>query len=248
MTSAFDAARIRAILLDIEGTTTPVEFVTGELFPFARSRFREFLEAHANEAAAQADLASLRQEYPAAQAGRMNPPPWPSSSRTEEIAGTVAFVHWLMDRDSKCPPLKSLQGRIWQEGYASGALKGKVYPDVPRAFARWRAQGRDICIFSSGSVLAQKLLFGHSNAGDLTGFIRAWFDTTVGAKKEPESYRRIATELALEAEAILFVSDVVAELDAARRSGMQTVLAVRTGTVPAESHHPAVRSFDELLP
>jgi enolase-phosphatase E1 len=152
-----------------------------------------------------------------------------------------------MDRDRKSTALKSVQGRIWEEGYRSGRLQGQVYPDVPRAFARWRAQGREAAIFSSGSVLAQKLLFSRSDAGDLTPYLRAYFDTATGAKGDAESYRKIARALGREPPAVLFLSDVIAELNAARAAGLQTALCVRAGAAPAPADHPVVRSFDEVL-
>ena len=141
--------------------------------------------------------------------------------------------------------MKSLQGKVWEEGYRAGRLLGQVYADVPRAFARWRAQGRDVAIFSSGSVLAQKLIFSRSDAGDLSPWIRGYFDTTTGPKRESESYRKIAAALGLDPAAVLFLSDVAAELDAAREATMATALCVREGPAPPASH-PVIRSFDEV--
>jgi enolase-phosphatase E1 len=153
-----------------------------------------------------------------------------------------------MDQDRKSTGLKSLQGKIWEEGYRSGELKGEVYPDVLPALERWRSRGIDIAIFSSGSVQAQRLLFRNSVAGDLTHFIKAYFDTTTGPKREPESYARIAGALERRASEVLFVSDIVEELDAARTGGMRTALCVRTPS-PLEMHgaHPMIRRFDEIL-
>jgi enolase-phosphatase E1 len=144
--------------------------------------------------------------------------------------------------------LKAIQGRIWQEGYQAGALLSEVFEDVPPAFARWRGQNKSICIYSSGSALAQKLLFAHTTAGDMTGYIYRYFDTTIGHKIEVDSYRRIAEELRLAPSEILFISDVIAELDAARAAGMKTILATRPGNRPVESpvNHPAVDSFAEI--
>jgi enolase-phosphatase E1 len=150
-----------------------------------------------------------------------------------------------MDRDRKSTGLKSLQGKVWEEGYRTGALRGEVYDDVPRALSRWRGEGRRIAIYSSGSVLAQKLLFAHTRSGDLTPFIDAWFSTTTGPKREGASYARIAQALDLPPPAILFVSDVVPELDAARSAGMATALAVRSGEAPP-SGHGTIRSLDEI--
>ena len=152
-----------------------------------------------------------------------------------------------MDQDRKSTGLKSLQGKIWEEGYRSGDLKGEVYPDVLPALESWRQQGIAIAIFSSGSVQAQRSLFGNSVAGDLTRFIRAYFDTTTGPKGEPESYARIAAALERSPSDVLFVSDIGAELDAARNAGMRTALCVR-GPGSGEVHgvHPVIHGFEEI--
>ena len=244
MSDPLAAGRVRAILLDIEGTTTPVDFVTRILFPYARERVAEFLTRRGAEPDVRADIAGLRAEREADERAGASPPLWREDAPTDSAA---AYVRWLMDRDRKSTALKSLQGRIWEEGYRAGHLRGQVYPDVPRAFARWRAQGRDLAIFSSGSVLAQKLLFSGSEAGDLTPAIRAFFDTTTGAKGDPESYGKIAAALGQAPAAVRFLSDVSAELDAARGAGMATGLCVRGGHAPPASHHPVVRTFDEVL-
>ncbi len=230
----------RAVLLDVEGTTTPVDFVYGTLFPFARARIGDFLAAHAGEVDVQADVAALREAHAAE---TEDPPPWRADA---EIDSAVAYVRWLMDRDRKSTPLKSLQGRIWEDGYHAGTLRGQVYPDVPPALARWRKEGRKTAIFSSGSVLAQRLIFGHSDHGDLTAFLAAYFDTATGPKREAESYRKIAAALGVPPADVLFVSDVAAELDAARAAGLATALCVREGPVPAAPAHPVARTFDAL--
>jgi enolase-phosphatase E1 len=239
-----DPERIRAVLLDIEGTTTPVDFVTRVLFPYARERARDFLVQRASEV--RDDLALLFSEHETDERAGQAPPPWRGDSPAATIDSAAAYVHWLMDQDRKSTGLKSLQGRIWEEGYRAGHLQGQVYPDVPRAVARWRAQGREIAIFSSGSVLAQKLLFSRSEAGDLTPYLRAYFDTTTGAKADPESYRKIARALRQEPPAVLFLSDVTAELDAAGTAGMATGLCVRSGEAPTSPAHPVIRTFDDV--
>lgn len=160
-------------------------------------------------------------------------------------ASVLAYANWLMDRDSKVTPLKALQGKIWHDGYANGKLKSEVFPDVYPAFVRWREQKKVISIFSSGSVLAQQLLFANTKNGDLTGFIYGYFDTTTGPKRDPESYRKIAKALSLPTANMVFVSDTVDELDAARLAGMETALCVREGPITATSHIP-IRTFDEL--
>ena len=161
----------------------------------------------------------------------------------------LAYVYSLMDRDKKSPGLKALQGLIWQDGYKSGELRGQVYPDVLPAFERWRARGIDIYIYSSGSVLAQRLLFGSTEAGDLTAFLSDYFDTAVGPKVSPDSYGVIAARIHVPPPEILFVSDVGQELDAARTSGMRTALCVRGGGdgPPGSASHPIVRSFAEIV-
>jgi enolase-phosphatase E1 len=229
------------VLLDVEGTTTPVDFVLRVLFLEARARAREFLEAHAADADVALDVAGLREEHSRDTTAGRHPPQW-----EESPAAITAYVHWLMDQDRKLTALKSLQGRIWAAAYAAGRLRGQVYDDVPPALERWTRSGRRVAVFSSGSVLAQKLLFRHSDHGDLTPFLSAHFDTTTGPKREADSYRKVASALEAPASAGLFVSDVVAELDAAREAGFATALAVRDPRGAAGHPHRAIRSFDEL--
>jgi enolase-phosphatase E1 len=228
----------RAILLDIEGTTTPIAFVKDVLFPFARRNAASFLAAHRHEPEVQADLALLAQER--ARENQDGAPPGESSD-------PFPYLFWLMDRDRKSTALKALQGKIWRDGYESGALVSDVYPDVVPALARFKGAGIDVSIFSSGSVLAQRLLFAHTNAGDLRPFLRAYFDTTTGGKKEAESYTRIASALGQTPKYVLFVSDVAEELDAAGQAGMDVALCVRPGTPePIPSRHRVVRSLGEI--
>lgn len=249
MTAPSGGNSIQAILLDIEGTTTPIDFVFRTLFPYARVRLRQFLLEHASEPGIRSDIDALRAQHRADAAGQFNPPPWMDDSPGEELASAAAYGAWLIDRDSKCSAWKSLQGKIWREGYRTGDLRGEVYPDVPPAFARWSRQGKTISIFSSGSVLAQKLLFSSTAAGDLTGFLSAYFDTTTGPKNASESYLRIAGTVALDPPAMLFISDVAKELDAARDAGLQTALCVRTkSSEPVAGTHDVISSFDEIFP
>ena len=239
---------IQAILLDIEGTTTPIDFVFRTLFPYARQRMEQFLLEHGSEPGIREDVEALLMQHRADVAEQFNPPRWVDDLPGAELASATNYGRWLIDRDSKCSALKSLQGKIWQEGYRAGDLRGDVYPDVPAALARWSRQGKIICIFSSGSVLAQKLLFGSTAAGDLTHFIRAYFDTTTGPKSAPGSYLQIAEALDLEARNILFISDVAKELDAARDAGMRTALCVRTESAQrVAGAHRVIHSFEEIL-
>jgi enolase-phosphatase E1 len=230
----------RAILLDIEGTTTPIEFVHQVLFPYARARVHAYLEQFADDPGVRADVALLRAEYAAESPDSPDLPPW----------NPEAYVYWLMDRDRKSTGLKALQGRIWEDGYRAGELQGKgaVYPDVRPALERWHRAGKAIAIFSSGSIQAQRNLFANTTAGDLSSFLSGYFDTTTGPKREARSYRRIAAALRQPANAVLFVSDVSAELDAARAAAMRTALCVRGTPAPEETptDHPRIHSFAEL--
>lgn len=243
------AQQTRAVLLDIEGTTTPVEFVYEILFPFARSHVREFVEQHFNSEAVRADVEALREEHRADALKGNGPPAWGEDSASLLLASAVSYVHWLMDQDRKSRALKSLQGKIWEGGYRTGRLRGQVYADVPPAFERWKKQGRGIYIFSSGSVLAQKLIFAHTTEGNLTQYLNGYFDTTTGAKTSAASYQSIGKKIGAPAAEILFVSDVAAELDAARDAGMGTALCVRPGSrEPEQSAHTVIHTFDEILP
>jgi len=255
LASSLDESSIRAILLDIEGTITPVDFVYNTLFPYARERAAEFLRAQWRDADVREDVAGLRAQHDADAAANLAPPPWPprapeADAPESEIIAVARYVAWLIDRDSKCSPLKSLQGKIWREGYAKGHLHGEVFDDVPRALARWTQQGKRVAIFSSGSVLAQKLLFSTIAGHDLTRLIEAHFDTSIGAKRVAETYARIAETLALPPREMLFLSDTPQEIDAARDAGMQTALCVR-GEASAEAasgKYCVVRSFDTISP
>lgn len=191
------------ILLDIEGTTSSISFVADELFPYARKHLAEYVAAHPAEAAP--ILAEVPGDDPVA-----------------------TLIQWI-DEDRKATPLKTLQGLIWAQGYADGELTGHVYPDTPEALKRWREKGINIAIYSSGSVAAQKLIFGHSIAGDLTPYLSAYFDTTTGPKREADSYSKIADALNLAPSQILFVSDMAGEVDAAREAGLDALLIARDG-------------------
>jgi enolase-phosphatase E1 len=242
-------ADARAILLDIEGTTTSVEFVYEVLFPFARQHIKGFVLRNYHTEELQADIAALKAEQQSDTTANREPPAWHDDSKDAELESVTQYVYWLMDQDRKSKALKSLQGKIWEEGYLRGELLGHVYPDVLPAFARWVKQQRAIYIFSSGSVLAQKLLFAHTTEGDLTGYITGYFDTTTGAKTAAGSYESIANKIGAPATDILFVSDVTAELDAAQFANMKTSLCVRSSTPePTSSSHPIVATFDVIFP
>ena len=237
---------VRAILLDIEGTTTPIDFVFKVLFPYARSQTERFLERYGSSPDVLEDLDGLRHEHLRDTRQGCSPP---VLKDPHEPASFVAYVDWLIERDCKSTPLKSLQGKIWAEGYANGDLCSQVFDDVPPALKRWRGQNRTIAIFSSGSVLAQKLLFSHTTAGDLTRFLSAYFDTTIGTKTDPASYEKIAKMLERSPAEIVFISDVVSELDGAAAAGLRAVLCRRPGNHPQpENAHNVIRTLNELFP
>ena len=236
------AREIEAVLTDIEGTTTSISFVYDVLFPYAASRLDEYCSQTAPGPELAEALARLRREHAEESARDARLPPFgpPFGNGTD-------YARRLMAEDRKSTGLKLLQGVIWEEGYRTGALRGHVFPDVPPALASWRAAGRRLRVFSSGSVRAQKLLFAHTEAGDLTPLFEGFHDTTTGPKREAASYTAIAEAYGLGAGEILFLSDVREELDAAAEAGMRTGLLVRPGNRPAEpGGHPVFRDFSEI--
>jgi enolase-phosphatase E1 len=221
---------IQAIVVDIEGTTSSIAFVHDTLFPYARERMHAFLRAHAEDPEVLAHMQAVAEEAGCA--------PEPDAVAAELLA-------W-MDADRKATPLKAVQGMIWEQGYAEGNLQGHVYPDTPEWLHAWHTRGLALYVYSSGSAAAQKLIFGHSVAGDLRGYFSGFFDTRVGGKKEASSYDAIRSRIGLAASEILFLSDVGAELDAAAAAGLQTCQLLRdAGTEPAEGH-PRARDFAEV--
>jgi len=198
----------KAVLCDIEGTTSSIAFVKEVLFPYARERLDAYLAQHKDEARV-ADL--LRETAELANLDTAEP----------ETAAPV-LKDWI-DQDKKAPPLKALQGMMWQAGYEAGELKAPIYDDALEALKIWRDRGLRLALYSSGSVEAQKLFFRHNEAGDLTGFFEAMFDTRTGAKTEAASFGAIAEALGLAAGEILFLSDHPGEVAAAREAGMQAV-------------------------
>ena len=240
---------VNIILLDIEGTTTPIDFVYKTLFPYASAKIESFLREHFREQEIMSLVEQLHRQYQNDKEEQLQPPPWIDESHESELRSAVAYCQWLTSKDIKYTSLKSLQGKIWEEGYNKGDLCGIVYPDVPPAFERWRQQKRQICIYSSGSVLAQQLLFRTVVSGDLTPYIAAFFDTRVGSKTETESYRKIAESLACNPSNVLFISDTVKEIKAAHEAGMQSILCDRDlkASQLSEANMVIIRSFDEVF-
>ncbi|MEM8807210.1 MAG: acireductone synthase [Cyanobacteria bacterium P01_G01_bin.38] len=231
---------VSTLLLDIEGTTTPVSYVFEVLFPFARDHVEDFLETQGQEVDVQGDLALLRQEY---QAESDPVPPWEGDTP----AAAVPYIHHLIAIDRKSTGLKSLQGKIWNAGYQASKLRSELFPDVKPAFERWQAAGKAIYIFSSGSVQAQKLIFRYSQDGDLTPFISGYFDTTTGPKRETDSYHKIAEKIGTSPSQILFISDVVAELRPAREAGLETLFSSRPGNHTDNSEgFTKIENFDPV--
>lgn len=221
---------ISAIVTDIEGTTSSLSFVKDVLFPYAREHLADFVRQHADEAAVRRWLDEVRQIAGA------------SLSNDEVVA---QLVQWIAE-DKKFTPLKVLQGMIWEAGYKNGDFKGHVYTDAVRLLRQWQAGGIRLYVYSSGSVQAQKLLFAHTDYGDLTPLFSGYFDTSVGGKREVTSYRKITESIHAAASDILFLSDIREELDAAQAAGMKTRWLVRDGTIDPQAAHSHARNFDEI--
>ena len=214
--------QVQYILCDVEGTTTDIRFVHNELFPFARAKIGSFFADHPEEQAQSALVLNCAPQ------------------------DVVAQLKALIDADVKDAELKRIQGKIWAVGYASGDLKGHVYDDVPAAFSRWVAQGKTLGIYSSGSVQAQKLIYGNSIAGDMCVYLSHHFDLKQGYKYEAKSYQNIVSEIEMEPSRILFLSDVEAELDAAKRVGLHTIRLFRDNI--EETKHDWKIDFREIFP
>ena len=233
---------IKAILLDIEGTTTPIDFVHKTLFPFAKAKIGEFVGANFSEI--KAEIEQLKNEY----CKDFTEQIYDRDFRADSPESVADYLKFLIEVDRKSTPLKSLQGKIWRKGYESGELKSVMFEDVPRAFERWKREGKTIAIYSSGSILAQKLIFKYSNFGDLSNFISHYFDTNTGHKRDATSYVKIAAALNQPPKRVAFFSDIPAELDAARHAGVKASLVFRKGNDPVknETDYEIIYDFDEI--
>ncbi|MBC7712238.1 MAG: acireductone synthase [Rhizobacter sp.] len=221
------------ILTDVEGTTTSISFVHNTLFPFAKERLKSFIARKSGDDEVQNILAQTKKTALEENQKNLN-----------DNEASDLLIHWI-DTDRKHPALKNLQGLIWEEGYNSGEIKGHVYKDVPSALENWKKQGLILGVYSSGSVQAQKLIFGFSTEGNLQPFFTNNFDTAVGNKREVSSYANIVEQLKIPAKEILFLSDIKEELDAARTAGMQTIQLVRQNDVVIGDHKTA-KDFTEI--
>uniref|UniRef100_A0A8D0HDG1 Enolase-phosphatase E1 n=2 Tax=Sphenodon punctatus TaxID=8508 RepID=A0A8D0HDG1_SPHPU len=249
-------AEVSVILLDIEGTTTPIAFVKDILFPYIKDRVKEYLRAHWEEEECQQDVSLLRKQALAdSNLEGAVPIPLETGTREEElervIQAVVDNVYWQMSLDRKTTALKQLQGHMWRAAYATGQVTGEVFEDVVPAVRKWRAAGLKVYIYSSGSVEAQKLLFGHSTEGDILELIDGHFDTQIGHKVESESYRRIATSIGCSPSNILFLTDVAREAVAAEEADVHVAVVVRPGnaglTDDEKSYYSLITSFSELF-
>ena len=242
---------IRHVVLDIEGTTCPVDFVSEVLFPYAQANLFPFLTSHQTEEPIRAlllevEAALLQDPSPIAGALRSEAPS-PAVQGSLDLNTLCSYLVWLIQNDRKITPLKDLQGRIWDEGYQQGDLIAPLFSDVPRALKRWHNKGIGLSVYSSGSVQAQKLLYGHTDSGDLSPVFSHWFDTRTGAKNDPESYRIIASTLNIQAEQVLFISDAINELVAAEQAGMAVIFSLRPGNPQQDpQNHRFIQSFDML--
>lgn len=222
---------IRVVLTDIEGTTSSISFVHDVLFPYASEHLPGFIRAQYQDNPAVAEqLDSVADQ---------------SGVAREDIDGLIRVLQAWINEDRKETALKALQGMVWQQGYQQGELKGHIYPDAADYLQRWHDRGLRLFVYSSGSVKAQKLIFGFTTEGDFTPFFSGYFDTRIGGKKEADSYRNILAELGVEASTVLFLSDVEAELEAAEQAGMQTAWLVREGDLP-ETERFVARDFAEV--
>jgi len=240
------AGPIPAILLDIEGTTSSLSYVHDVMFPYVREHLSDYLKARWSAPEMRVTLEAL-----AADAGQPNAAAWFDNGTAEQHQQMVVRqVFTWMDQDLKATGLKQLQGQIWQAGFESGSLVAHVWPDVPAALHRWRELGVDMRIYSSGSIAAQKLFFGHTEAGNLLDLFSGHYDTTIGGKKNAASYQAIAKDWGRPAQEILFVSDVVEELQAAEAAGFKVLLSMRPGNATQSSEFPClqVHHFAAITP
>ena len=221
---------IKAVVTDIEGTTSSLSFVKDVLFPYARTHLADFVHRHQHEPAVKSLLDEVSKEIGA----------------TLDVEQSIAQLLAWLDQDKKVTPLKSLQGLIWEAGYRQGDFTGHVYPDAAETLNAWKAQGLDLYVYSSGSVYAQKLLFAHTEYGDLTPLFSGYFDTHIGGKRESASYQKIAEHIGCPAQQIIFLSDIKEELDAAHEAGFATVWLCRDSMPDSGAEHRQVPSFDEI--
>lgn len=247
------ASPIRHVLLDIEGTTCPVSFVSETLFPYATAHLGPFLNHHGSSATV-AELIRQVQEAWAQDLDQQAVALRKAVAQdTDPAKSVLPYLQWLIHEDRKLPALKELQGLIWEAGYSSGELLGPLYEDVPPALHRWQQRGLTLSVYSSGSVRAQQLLYANSNSGDLRGCFTHWFDTRIGSKNQASSYERICKALNCLPAQVLFISDSVSELDAAAEAGLAVLHSQRAEpstmkNVDSCLQYPSASSFESINP
>jgi methylthioribulose 1-phosphate dehydratase/enolase-phosphatase E1 len=234
---------ITNILLDIEGTTTPISFVHDKLFPYARQNFSQFLINNLNNEFVKTCIVNLYKQYEQDSRNGLNPPLMHSTPEHYDPEELLSYILWLMDNDRKVTPLKELQGKIWESGYKSGDIVSQMYADVPIKLSLWYEGGLKISIYSSGSILSQKLLFGNTSYGDLTKYIYKYFDTTMGSKLEVSSYLKISSILDNRSNHILFISDSIQEVKSSNNAGMNAIVIDR---YKKKHTYETIESFSEL--
>lgn len=229
---------IRVILTDIEGTTSSISFVRDVLFPYAAQHLAMFVRANAQRADVQEQLLAVAREV--------------GVPESDYAAIIDVLLKWIAE-DRKATPLKALQGMLWEHGYRNGDYRAHVYADAYEYLQKWQREGLKIFVYSSGSVQAQKLFFGYSEFGDMLPIFTGYFDTTIGAKQDATSYSSIVAEIGVPAHSILFLSDIAAELDAAKAAGLQTCWLVRPADTVADeagiekSVHSIARNFSQVV-
>ncbi|KAF9580929.1 hypothetical protein BGW38_002232 [Lunasporangiospora selenospora] len=243
------------VVTDIEGTTTPIVFVKNVLFPYVTSHMQEFLKKNWASEELKSKIEGLRTQATKDIADNVEgatPIPVESEENPAEKVqqAILASIEWQMKADRKIGALKDFQGYMWAEGYANGELKGSIYDDVTKALDQWKSDSKKLYIYSSGSVPAQKLIFGFSDKGDLLHYFSGYYDTNIGLKVEVESYTKIAADIGAEPAKILFLSDNIREIEAAKKAGFQAVILDRPGNEPlsdeARSKHIVVKSFLDI--
>ena len=222
---------IKAIVTDIEGTTSSLSFVKDILFPYASINLPDYVREHTHKPEVKVQLDAVREEI---------------GQEADDEMVIAQLLQWIAE-DKKATPLKALQGLIWEQGYVDGDFHGHIYKDAYEQLKAWHAQGIKLYVYSSGSVYAQKLLYGHTTYGNLTSLFSGYFDTNIGTKTETASYQAIVKELDLKADEILFLSDIETELDAAKQVGMQTCWLVREADIDLNASHTQVKDFSGIV-
>ncbi|KAL0123751.1 hypothetical protein PUN28_005923 [Cardiocondyla obscurior] len=242
----------RTVLVDIEGTTTSISFVKETLFPYVRQNLKDYIETKWEDDEFKQDYEKLKEQAKKDEEDKLDGFVAIRGDKPEEEKNALLKnVLWQMDNDRKTGALKQLQGHMWREAYKAGTVKGHVYEDVPKAFESWTSNGKKIYVYSSGSVEAQKLLFGHSVHGDLLKYFSGFFDTEVGAKQESNSYKNILSKIDEKPSDVIFLTDVVKEAAAAKEAGLSTVIVVREGnaalTDEEKTIYTTIKSLSDLV-